>query len=174
MTKRIVLLQALASTPADVARIARNSEPSLTHVRPQPDSWSVADVLYHLVDVEQRYLHHLNRVVTEDQPSLLTAVPDDESPPRRATAVELAQEFAAARSLTMSFLNDLSPKDWQRRAFHQRHGETSLRYLVQRLVDHDTLHLNQLLEVREQSAANNQQPTINNQPATINFAVNSE
>jgi uncharacterized damage-inducible protein DinB len=168
MTKRIVLLQALASTPIDVTRIACNSKPSLTHRRPQPDSWSMADVLFHLIDVEQRYRHHLQRVVAEDQPNLPSLLPDEESLPPQATAVDLAQEFAAARSLTMSFLNELSPKDWQRRAFHQRHGETSLRYLVQRLVDHDTLHLNQLLEVREQTTANSEQSTINSQLSTTN------
>jgi uncharacterized damage-inducible protein DinB len=153
MTKRIVLLQALASTPADVARIARSSEPELTHARPQPDSWSIADILRHLVDVEERYLLRLKQVVAEERPHLPFILPDQEPRPPQATAVALAGDFAAARAATVAFLNGLGAKEWQRRAFHPNAGETSLRYLVQRLVDHDTLHLNQVLEVREQLAA---------------------
>jgi hypothetical protein len=35
-------------------------------------------------------------------------------------------------------------------------------------VDHDTLHLNQLLEVREQTTANSEQSTINSQLSITN------
>jgi uncharacterized damage-inducible protein DinB len=153
MTKRIVLLQALASTPADVVRIAGSSEPGLTHARPRPDSWSMADVLRHLVEVEERYLLRLKRVVAEDQPHLPLILPAEEPLPPRDTAAELARDFAAARSATLAFLNGLSAKDWQRQAFHPGEGETTLRYLVQNLVDHDTLHLNQILEAREKLTA---------------------
>jgi uncharacterized damage-inducible protein DinB len=152
MTKRIVLLQALASTPNDVARIVRGSPDQTAYLRPYPDSWSLANVLQHLVDVERRYLARLQRVLAEDHPLLPAILPDEEAlatavPP--VTAVELAHQFTAARAATMTFLSNLTPKEWQRSAVHQTMGVTSLRLLVQHLVDHDTLHLNQMLEAQE-------------------------
>jgi uncharacterized damage-inducible protein DinB len=148
MTQRIVLLQALAATPIDIARIVRASEPRDARRRPRPDAWSLAEIVRHLVDVETRYLLRLRRVVTEDQPVIPPILPDEAAPPPQATALELAQEFAAARAATMTYLSSLGAKDWQKQAVHQTEGETNLRYLVQHLVDHDTLHLSQMLEAK--------------------------
>lgn len=149
MTKRIVLLQALASTPADLARTLDGIDEAAARRPPASGEWSVADVVNHLIDVEQRYRERLRRVVREERPMLPAIRPDEAAHDPDAALGELLGRFEGARAQTLAFLGELSPADWQRPADHETWGETHFRFLVHNLADHDTLHLNQLAEVRQ-------------------------
>lgn len=149
MTKRIVLLQALASTPADIGRLLKGADEAAARKRPVADEWSIAEVLNHLVDVEERYRARLGRVIQEEQPALPAIWPDETAPMPDLSVDEWIARFQAARAETLAFLGELSPADWQRSAVHETFGETRLRFLVQNLINHDAEHLNQLVELRQ-------------------------
>jgi uncharacterized damage-inducible protein DinB len=159
MSKRIVLLQALTSMPGDVARIVGGCDEALFSVRLQPGEWSLADVLFHLVDVEERYLARLRRVIAEERPLLPVILPRPETEAPHTSPGSLLAQFEAARAATLTFLRELSPQDWQRPALHETFGHTTLRFLTHYLVDHDTLHLNQMIELQgEQARLNTDRP----------------
>jgi uncharacterized damage-inducible protein DinB len=153
MTKRIVLLQALASTPQDLARLLKNVDEAISRRRPSAEQWPLADILNHLVYVEERYQVRLKRVVEEERPFLPYIPPDETSHDPQASLAELLARFAEARATTLALLTDLPAGSWQRRAVHETLGETSFRFLAQFLVDHDTEHLNQLVEALQQLRA---------------------
>ena len=46
--------------------------------------------------------------------------------------------------MTLEWLHEIGPADWQRPAIHETHGRTTLRFLVQNLVAHDIEHTSQL------------------------------
>jgi uncharacterized damage-inducible protein DinB len=149
MSKRIVLLQALASTPNDLRLMVQSLPANLVHQRPDPDNWSIAEILCHLIDIEARYRQRLYTVVHEGNPSLPALHPDETQYNEKATLDELLHQFGTAREVTVAFLQELSMKQWQRPAVHANWGATTLRYLVQQLVDHDINHLNQAVETRQ-------------------------
>jgi uncharacterized damage-inducible protein DinB len=149
MSKRSVLLAALASAPDDVRRLVQAVDEASAHRRPSPDEWSLAEVLAHLADVEGRYLARLKRVVDEDRPHVPYIHPDETVYEPSVPAGELLVDFEQRRDETLVFLEGLSAGAWQRKAVHETWGAVSLRALVQALVDHDTNHLQQAAAVRK-------------------------
>lgn len=149
MSKRIVLLQALASTSADLRLMLKRVDNAAAALPPAPVQWSITQLLAHFLDVEERYLARLQRVIAEDNPFLPTIHPDETAHTTTRCADLLAQ-FETARGRTVAFLKELPPGNWQRPAIHETLGATRLRYLVQMLVDHDTQHLNQLIDIQQQ------------------------
>jgi len=149
MSKRIVLLQALASTSKDLARILRDVDLSAAQQRPLPDGWSMNDVLSHLRDVDVRSLARMRRVVDEERPAILTIHPDETSHDKTTPPDQLLVQFEQARTETISYLQNLGAGQWQRRATFDSGEATTVRTLVQILIEHDTQHLNQLIEVKE-------------------------
>jgi uncharacterized damage-inducible protein DinB len=149
MSTRIVLLQALASTPGDLRLMVQKLPPALAHQRPDPDNWSVAEIVCHLIDIEGRYRQRLYTVVHEDNPGLPPLYPDESRYDETAVLDTLLDQFSAARAVTVTFLQELSLKQWQRPAVHTNWGPTSLRHLVRHLVEHDINHLNQAVETQQ-------------------------
>lgn len=150
MSKRIVLLQALAATPADLRRLLASLTPAGTS-EAAPGTWSPTEVLQHLLDVESRYRARLQRIVTEDHPHVPSILPPEEGYPANEELQVLLEAFARAREETLAFLKGLSAGEWQRRATHPTWGELTLRFFVQNLVEHDTEHLNQLALLKQQT-----------------------
>lgn len=150
MTKRIVLLQALSSTPVDIARVLRPLDHQAVRWQVNPNQWSAAAVLIHLTQVEKPYRHRLQRIVQEDKPTVPYIGPQVGEIPADLTVAELLLNFECEREQTIAFLQELSPGDWQRPATHETLGRTTLRYQVQNLVDHDIEHTNQLVEILQE------------------------
>ena len=147
MTRRNELLKALETTPRDLARTIKGINPT-TRGRTVPDQWSISDILNHLVNVEIRYLARLRRVTQEDNPTLPYILPDEASHDLSLPLGALLTRFAEVRAETLQFLTPLQSGIWQRPATFEDGRKTTFRYLVQALVDHDTEHLNQLVETK--------------------------
>ncbi len=146
MSKREVLLEALSSTPNDLRLTVGGMGETAVFHRPSAADWSVADVVYHLAEVEGRYLVRLQTVVREERPYLPYIHPEEKTGLNRSFA-ELVEVFRQARQQTTAFLQALKPGQWQRKGVHETWGEVNLRYLVQQLVAHDIEHLNQMVEM---------------------------
>ena len=149
MTRRNELLKALEATPRDLARSIRGIAPPARGIRPTPDQWSISDILSHLIAVETRSLARLQHVTKEGNPTISTILPDlvyDLSKPLEI----LLEEFNIARTQTLQFLHPLSSGNWARAATFEDGQKITFRYLVQALVDHDTDHLNQIIETKSQ------------------------
>lgn len=155
MSKRDVLLEALAATPGDLERLVTKVDNTLITHRPNSDEWSIADVLCHLALVEELSLARLQLVVENEQPKAASDLPSISSIHPDPTAHDLSQplttmlaHFQQARQATLAFLQTLKAGDWQRASLHPTRGRMTLRVLVQYLVDHDTAHLNQIVEIK--------------------------
>lgn len=154
MTKRAILLEALASTPRDVARLARGLDEPAAVWRPA-GGWSCHDVLAHLVAIEPLYLARLQRIVTENEPTVAALLLDETAHDPALPVAVLAQRFGELRGVTCGWLCELSPAAWQRPAVHETHRRTTLRFLVQDLVAHDIEHTAQLVAILGQWRAAN-------------------
>ena len=149
MSRRSVLMEALAATPRDLARLLRLVDAAAALARPAPGEWCVADVAAHLGYIEPLYLARLRRIAEQDNPFEPYMHPDASAHDLARPLPELLDEFAARRAETLAFLAGLSQKDWGRPLVHETIGPTRLRDQVQALVDHDSDHLSQLAQLRE-------------------------
>lgn len=149
MSRRSVLLEALAATPRDLARMVPRIDAAEALWRPTPGAWCVADVVAHLGFVEERYLARLRRVVEQDNPYEPFIHPDESAHDLSRPLPELLEHFVACRAETIVFLSGLSQRDWGRPLVHETMGPMRLRDQVQALVTHDNDHLAQLVALRE-------------------------
>lgn len=143
MNRRIVLLQALATAPAELQRLLADLPSDLAEQRPA-ENWAPAEIVRHLLDVESRYRARLKRVVGEDCPELQWILPPANGYSKDEELHELLRQFRAAREKTVAFLTPLSAEAWRNRAVHPSWGDRSFYYLVQQLVNHDREHINQV------------------------------
>ena len=167
MTKRIVLLQALASTVTDLNYILKGVENQENGSDPTAENWSVPEVLAHLVYVENCYHERMGRVIKEDNPTIPVILPEDTPLDLAAGTAVTLERFKEARAKTIAMLKSLSPGQWQRPAVHEQTGKTTLRFLVQILIEHDIEHLNQIVELQQAARrvpARDAQPAVKTDP----------
>jgi uncharacterized damage-inducible protein DinB len=148
MSKRTVLLKALAAAPSDLTRIVLGMTETAVSTRPAPDEWSISDVLCHLTMVEERYLLRLKIVAAEQRPFLPSIHPDEAAHDLTLSRETYLNQFRQARQETLDFLHTIKAGDWQRSAQHDVWGWVKFRYLVQHLIEHDTAHLNQIIDIQ--------------------------
>jgi uncharacterized damage-inducible protein DinB len=149
MTRRSVLIEALQSTPRDLARLLRPLNAAAAQWRPAPDDWCIADVVAHLGYCEAPYLARLRRVVEQDNPFEPALLPNESAHDLALPLADLLAAFAARRAETVAFLTGLEQRDWGRPLVHASLGPTKLRDQVQELVTHDNMHLEQVVTLRE-------------------------
>ena len=148
MSRRSVLMEALAATPRDLERMLRRVDDATARLRPDGE-WCMADVVAHLGYMEERYLARLRRIVEQDNPYEAYLHPDASAHDLARPLAELLADFALHRSETIAFLASLGQRDWGRPLVHQTIGPTRLRDQVQALVTHDNEHLEQVVALRE-------------------------
>lgn len=148
MSKRDVLLDALAATPGDLERLVSGVADSRLTYRPSPEEWSIADVLCHLVMIEELALARLRLMVEQQPPAIPPIFPDPAAHDVNQPLATMLSDFRQARQTMLAFLQELKAGDWQVTAVHPTEGKLSVRFLVQHHVDHDTAHLNQIIQIK--------------------------
>jgi uncharacterized damage-inducible protein DinB len=119
--------------------------------RPVPGKWSTLEVVCHLVDSDQAWIHRMKRVIAEDRPLFIGY---DE---RRFAAALAYQErnveeelaiFEQARRQMARILRSLPDTAWARDGVHNERGLITLEEHLQLEVDHVPHHLKFIEEKR--------------------------
>ena len=141
----------MAESAAAIEALVSGLGNSQTRWRPDPDSWSVLEVVNHLWD-EEREDFRLRIDYTLHQPGE-TWPPIDPAgwvTARRYNERDLAESldgFLSARDDSLAWLRALHSPDWA--AIYQAPwGEITAGDLLASWVAHDLLHLRQLVELR--------------------------
>lgn len=125
-------------------------QPQHWHQRPDPNEWSIMEVVCHLLwseDAIQR--PRLERIQHEDNPFLVAPPPPPgpaAQPPCDDDGYHAAERFMERRQHTMRWLNQLEPEDWERPARHSIFGPTTLLEMAHFTAQHDRLHINQICQ----------------------------
>lgn len=111
----------------------------------------MTEVVCHLRDVE-REVHQarFEALIQDDGAFLPGAVADDwveERNYREQNGPLALEAFLAARQKTLSMLEGLSAKTWERRGQHSFFGPTTMHELLYLMVQHDEAHWEQLREL---------------------------
>jgi FMN phosphatase YigB (HAD superfamily) len=141
------LLAVLRSTPAALATLCRRKEIMLDR-QPTAGEWSPSEVLCHLRDVDAEVnLPRLNKVIKERNPFLAGQETDPWADLRqycKQDGMQALMDFIKTRVDLLKLLEGLTPEEWNRKARHAIFGPTHLRELVNIIVGHDILHVQQI------------------------------
>ena len=116
--------------------------------RPDPDEWSILQILCHLreseIDVQQK---RLRAILLEDNPFIASLpAPGPHIPPCHHDGYEVLNQFRSHRLAMIERLSQLKHEDWQRPARHSIFGLTNLLEMAYFTAQHDRLHITQLCQ----------------------------
>ena len=139
-----LLLQSLASLPAQLDAELAGHDAAAAARRPAPDEWSAIETVTHLAAGEAPFLTRLRRIVAENNPFLPYFGPDVARPDAAQRLPQALDHFRAERARLVDFLAGLPAEAWHRPGVHETLGATTLAQQAQNIIDHDQEHLAQL------------------------------
>lgn len=117
--------------------------------RPRPDKWSAHEHACHLALVEPLWAIRLERILTEEEPTIVSYEPNIDEPPDRLLGLDLEDALASherGRRALLTRLNALHPAEWERVAVNTAHTRYSLFLMCRHAALHDMLHVYRIEE----------------------------
>jgi hypothetical protein len=111
------------------------------------DGWTVNDNVGHMCDVSKIMHKRLDMIIRLEEPKLHGYDPNALAAARNANASrleDLVSEYANQRAATVEMLADLVHWNWARPGRHERLGRISIRQLVEKWIEHEQEHLEQI------------------------------
>jgi hypothetical protein len=146
------LLGALAKTPDRVAELASGLDARTLRERPEPDEWSMQEVLAHLMELESRlFLPRFRLMATQDHPRFPSFDPiawASERDRREGRFEDDLATFRRARAETLAYLATLPPGAAERPGLSGHFGPLTLAQYATHEADHDLEHLAQMRDAR--------------------------
>ena len=147
-----VLYQELAHGAEIIHALAMGVTQAEAQIKPDPESWSILEVLCHLHDIEREdfsqrldsILHRPAEEWTIFDPG--TWVESREYNKRNFT--ETLNSFLEERNKSLAWLKNLSSPNWESEHTDQ-YGSIKAGEMFSAWVDHDNLHIRQLVELRQ-------------------------
>jgi len=119
--------------------------------KPAPDRWSIAEVLKHLLGIEEVYTARAQRMLIEESPKFEkydpAAASSSEPHSLRHSGEDDLVAFVEARGGTVAFLSMLPPSAGERSAQHAEIGKFTLSEMLHEWANHDLGHLRQIAEL---------------------------
>ena len=118
------------------------------HQKPDPDEWSIVQILCHLAETETAVHQKRLRTILKVENPFIRALPPPgpDVPICSDRGQDVAEEFRKKRLSTLALIADLAPEDWQRPARHSIFGLTNLLEMAYFTAQHDRLHISQLCQ----------------------------
>ena len=133
---------------AALTGLLAESSPAQWHERPDPDEWSIMQIVCHLWATETAVHQARLRLILSEEDPFLAALPPPgpHVPPCHDDAEEVLSRFIDDRRATLRLLSALPPIAWLRKARHSIFGLTTLLEMAQFTAQHDRLHITQLCQ----------------------------
>jgi uncharacterized damage-inducible protein DinB len=145
------LFSALESGPELCATLLEGLTPEEADARPDPERFTIREIMAHLAEWEPIFLDRMQRICTEDHPTL-------EGYDEGALAIEHRYDltdpmeqlalFREGRSRMVAFLRSRSAEEWSRTGDRPEIGIITLEALALLIPLHDTYHARQIAEWR--------------------------
>ena len=104
-------------------------------------AWTIAQVLNHLLDTEQRYYSRVRRMRKELKPRM-RIMPDPDY--TRLSALRAWSQFYELRKRHLKLLRKLKTDEWDRAGTLAPIGEITIASLVRHMAAHDSMHAAQI------------------------------
>ena len=146
------LFSALESAPKLFDHLLSGLSDAEADRRPDPDRFTIREVMAHLADWEDVFLQRMRRIRDEDRPTLegydegQWAIDHNYA---STNPFDQARLFGERRAKMVGFLRACGPDDWQRVGNRPEIGLISLEGLTLLVCLHDTYHLHQIVDIRD-------------------------
>lgn len=137
-------LERYAKGPDALAAAVKGLSPAHLDALPIPGTWSIRQIVVHLLDSDLAATHRMRRIVAEDLP-LIIAYDETAFASRlayeRADIALVLRLFADTRRFTRDWLDTLPPDAFARAGVHNHRGKVTLADIVRMYADHVDHHL---------------------------------
>lgn len=148
---RRYLLHGMEDSPIVLQHLADQATPDAWDRRPDPDRFTLREILAHMADWDAVWLERLEIMLAPDGDD--AHIPDHD-PGQRALENDYAnadpatslQGFRARRAELVNRLGNLGTDDWQRAGQHDVRGPFTVADLAVTALGHDSYHLAQVAE----------------------------
>ena len=110
-------------------------------VQTRDDSWTIAEILNHLVDAERRHFSRVRRLRREKNPQM-KVMPDADV--TAMTALHAWKLFYELRRRHIRLLRALKPAEWRRSGTLSPLGKVTIAGIVRHVAAHDAAHTAQI------------------------------
>ena len=132
-----------------------------SQVKPNPESWSILEVICHLYDEEREdFREHLDFILHRQNEEWHQIDPQGwvtERNYNEQNFEEMQKKFFAERQKSLDWLMEMSNADWET-VYTSQYGSTTAGEMFACWVAHDNLHVRQLVELRRLKIENMTKP----------------
>ena len=129
--------------------------------KPNPESWSVLEVICHLYDEEREdFREHLDFILHRQNEEWHPIDPQlwvTEREYNEENFAEMQEKFFAERQKSLAWLKEIADSDWEF-TFTSQYGSVSAGEMLSCWIAHDNLHIRQLVELRRARIENITKP----------------
>lgn len=145
------LIGGIEATPAILSALlkGRDRTDPIWDDRPDPNRFTLREVLAHLADWDPIFLERVNRTLSEDHPFLASV---DEGAICAERNYDLQDPLAnldrmrQSRPQLVAALRDIPEDAWERTAIREFVGDLDLLQLTSMILSHDSYHIKQVAE----------------------------
>jgi hypothetical protein len=145
------LFQDLAQGGEIIRTLLRGVTQAEAQVKPTPETWSILEVVGHLIDEEREdFRQRVDFLLNRPGEMWPPIHPDAWVTERKYNERELEEalkEFLAERAQSLGFLKGLKAANWDA-SLVTEYGERTAGQLLSSWVAHDNLHMRQLVELK--------------------------
>ncbi len=145
------LYQELASSTETIRSLFSGITQNEAQVRPDPESWSILEVVCHLYDLEREdFREHLDFILHRQNEEYHVIDPQgwiSERKYNQQDFVKMQEKFFAERKKSLEWLKEISNSDWDI-AYTSQYGSATAGEMFSCWIAHDNLHIRQLVELR--------------------------
>ncbi len=145
------LLGALEGTPNILERLLTGATADEIDRRPDPERFTLREIVAHLADWEPILQERLLRTRDENEPTLAAVDPAQlaiEHDYAHCDIREQARLFSERRAKTVSIISQFNSEQWLRKAIRPNIGATDMEAIVAMIPMHDMYHIRQITQWR--------------------------
>lgn len=142
------LIHGLRATPLVVAHLIEDAGPADFDRRPDPERFTIREVVAHLADWDGVWLERTGRIVHDDNPVLDSYDEGQWAIDHRYSDLVVAaqlERFRTGREQFAAYLYDLSPEQWERTGVRE-FGPITIFQQTAMILGHDGYHLKQICD----------------------------
>jgi DinB superfamily len=143
-------LKVQAATAKKLAGLIKGATTSKLRKRPEPEKWSVAEIMAHLAEAEIVISWRLRAIL--GAPGIAIQAYDQDAWAQggqyaKRDARKSLEEFRALREMNLAFYKRLQPGQWNHHGTHAERGEESIGRIAEMMAGHDINHLEQVEKI---------------------------
>lgn len=145
------LVARLRQQSGDVARITSGLDEASLAKRPNPDQWSLKELVCHLHRVQQIFEARVDGMVAQDNPPVASYMPDGDAEFEKMVtrpARDCIIAFLEDRERLALRLGELSPAEWHRTGKHPDFPHYDVHFQIEYMVHHEGHHIYQMYQRR--------------------------